>query len=63
MDKFKIVEKKNPLALHGLFMTYETAEKHLKITIPEYVRKGYFMDKTLRADDFVIAPIKHKGDL
>ena len=50
----KVVEKKNPLAVHGLFDTVERAEKHLRETIPVYVARGYFMDKTLRADNFEI---------
>ncbi len=53
--QYKIVEKKNPLALHGLFDSRERAERHLKETIPGYVAKGYFMDKTLTADCFEIA--------
>lgn len=51
---YKIVEKKNPLAVHGLFDRLPRAEKHLRETIPAYVAKGYFMDKTLTADDFTI---------
>jgi len=51
----KIVEKKNPLAVHGLFYSMEQAERHLREIIPEYVRRGYFMDKTLTPDDFTIA--------
>lgn len=54
---FKIVEKKNSLAVHGLFDTYESAEKHLIEIIPEYVAKGFFMNKTLKADDFEIKEI------
>ena len=51
---FKIVEKKNHNAVHGLFDYRERAEKHLTETIPQYVGKSYFMDKTLTADDFMI---------
>ena len=54
MDKFSIVEKANRLAVHGLFATRERAERHLKEVIPVYVERGYFMDKTLSADDFEI---------
>jgi len=54
MEKIKLVEKKNHLAVHGLFYSREKAEKHLRETIPEHVRKGYFMDKTLTADDFEV---------
>lgn len=51
---FKIVEKNNRLAVHGLFDTEDRAENHLQNVIPEYVAKSYFMDKTLTADDFEI---------
>jgi hypothetical protein len=51
---YKIVEKKNHLAVHGLFMSRESAERHLKEVIPEYCRKGYFMDKTLKPEDFEV---------
>lgn len=57
MHKFKIVEKKNPLAVHGYFLSKESAEKHLKETIPQYVKLGYFMDKTLKPNDFTIAEV------
>lgn len=51
---FKLVEKQNHLAVHGLFDSLERAERHLRETIPGYVACGYFMDKTLRADSFEI---------
>lgn len=54
MERFSIVEKKDHLAVHGLFYTRERAQKHLDERIPQYVAKGYFMDKTLKADDFEI---------
>ena len=56
MFGFKIIEKRNPLAVHGLFSSRERAERHLTVTIPEYCRKGYFMDKTLAPSDFEIQP-------
>ena len=46
--------KKNPLAVHGYFATRESAERHLAVTVPEYVERGYFMDKSLRAEDFEV---------
>lgn len=55
MAGYKIIEKENPLAVHGLFDSKERAERHLRDVIPEYVRRGYFMDKTLTADSFKIA--------
>lgn len=54
---WKIVEKKNRLACHGLFSSQKSAAKHLSDVIPDYVRRGYFMDKTLTAQDFeVVGP-------
>ena len=54
MERFKIVEKENPNAVHGYFYTRERAERHLEEIIPEYVAKGYFMDKTLKANSLEI---------
>lgn len=51
---WKIVEKNNPLAVHGHFDSLWRAERHLTKVIPEYVEKGYFMDNTLKAEDFEI---------
>ena len=51
---WKIVEKRNHLAVHQLHDTRESAEHSLARVIPEYVRLGYYMDKTLTADDFEI---------
>lgn len=52
--KYKIVEKKNPLAVHGLFDTLERAERHLNEVMPKYVKRGFFMDKTLTENCFEI---------
>ena len=52
--KFAIVEKKNHHAVHGYFDSYENAKNHLEKIIPEYVAKNYFMDKTLKPNDFMI---------
>lgn len=51
---FKLVEKKDHSALHALFDTRERADRHLREVIPDYVARGLFADKTLRADDFEI---------
>ena len=52
--KYAMIEKHNHLAIHGIFDSMERAERHLRETIPEYVRKSYFMDKSLKADSFEI---------
>jgi len=49
-----IVEKDNPLALHGLFDYYDRAERHIQEIIPVYVARGYYMDKSLTAESFMI---------
>jgi hypothetical protein len=54
MTTYKLREKRNPLALHGIFESRERAEHHLTKIIPIYVDKGFFSDKSLRADDFEI---------
>jgi hypothetical protein len=51
---FKLVEKKNHNAVHGLFDSRERAEFHLVNRIRLYVACGYFTDKTLRVDSFEI---------
>jgi len=51
---WKLVEKSNHLACHGRFDSLASATNHLEKTIPEYVRRRYFMDKTLTAESFEI---------
>lgn len=55
---YKLVERRNHLAVHGYFDSLERAEWHLQHNVPQYVARGYFMDKTLTADDFIILPRK-----
>lgn len=54
MNDFKLVEKRNHNAVHGIFDSRDRAERHLREVIPGYVARGYFMDKTLTADDFEV---------
>lgn len=56
--QYGLVEKKNRLHLHGIFESKERAEKHLKETIPLYVARGYFMDKSLKANSFKVVRLK-----
>jgi len=51
---FKIVEKANEKATHGIFDTEERAQNHLNNVIPSYCERGFFMDKTLTKDSFKI---------
>jgi hypothetical protein len=52
--KYIIIEKANPLRVHCICHTRERAQHWLDVKAPEYVAKGYFMDKTLTADSFTI---------
>lgn len=54
MAKYKMIEKKNPLAVHALFDSRAAAERHLERTVPQYCARGYFMDKSLTPADFAI---------
>lgn len=52
--KYAIVEKKNHLTMHALCCTRESAERFLREDIPDYVKKSFFTDKTLKADSFEV---------
>lgn len=60
MSGYRIIEKDNPLAVHALCSTYESALRWLTVNAPEYCAKGYFMDKTLTPDSFIIEAIPRK---
>lgn len=49
-----IRQKKDHLAIHGLFDSRDRADRHLRENTPEYVRRGYYTDKTLRTEDFEV---------
>ena len=55
-----IVEKQNRLAVHGHFDTLLRAKRHLVTVIPDYVKRGFFMNKTLNQDSFEIIGAKHE---
>ena len=52
--KYTVIEKANPLATDAVCDTLERAQRWIDVKAPEYVAKGYFMDKTLTADSFTI---------
>lgn len=56
--KYGIYEKKNKFALHMICDTKKRAEFHLANTIPEYVKKSYYSDKTLTVDSFEVREYK-----
>lgn len=54
--EYAIVEKRNRLAVHGIFDTRERAEAFIAGIIPLYVAHGLYVDKTLRKDSFEVIP-------
>jgi hypothetical protein len=52
---YKIIEKANPLAVHCICHSLESAKRWLAVNAVTYCNKGYFMDKTLTPDSFTIA--------
>lgn len=64
---YKIIEKGNRLHVHAHCCTALSAKRWIQVLAPEYVARGFFMDKTLTADSFEIeAPdgsILQTGDL
>ena len=55
---YKIVEKKNPLAVHVICDTEERAKAWIQEKSPVYCSKGYFIDKTLTPDSFMIVKVQ-----
>lgn len=51
---YLLVEKKNHLAVHGIFDSQHQAEQFLKKVVPLYVSKSYYIDKALTATDFEV---------
>lgn len=52
--EYRVVEKKNHNAIHAICLNEERANYWINVKCPEYVKKGYFMDKTLKADSFEV---------
>lgn len=59
--QYAIVEKSNPLAVHGICESLSSAEWFLANRVPEYVRLRYYTDKTLTAASFMIVPWPRKA--
>lgn len=51
---FKVVEKTNQNAVHALCDTFERAQHWIDVKAAEYARLGYFMDKTLKPENFMV---------
>lgn len=58
LKMYKVIEKKNPLAVHCLCDTLERAQYWINTLAPRYCQKGYFMDKTLTPNSFTITEKK-----
>lgn len=56
-QRWKIVEKKNPLAVHGYFDSKESADRMLREEYPARVARKAWDDKTLTLDDFEVVGI------
>lgn len=54
--KYKLVQKNDHLAVHALFDSEKSAKRFLLETVPVYIKRGYYMDKTLRPEDFEVIP-------
>ena len=53
-----MIEKKNKLAIHAIFDSKESGERFLHEVVPDYVRRGFYIDKTLTEKDFEIKEYK-----
>lgn len=51
---FKVVEKTNQNAVHALCDTLERAQHWIDVKAAHYARLGYFIDKTLKPESFMI---------
>jgi hypothetical protein len=54
MTTYRIVEKKNHLAVHAICHSEESAQHWLDVNAPENCARGYFTDKSLTPDSFEI---------
>lgn len=51
---WKIVEAKNPLAVHAHCHSLTGAKHWIEVLAPDYCARGLFMDKTLTPESFRI---------
>jgi len=52
--QWAMVEKADHHAVHALFVSKERGEQFLADAVPDYCRRGFYMDKTLTPDSFEI---------
>ena len=55
---YKIVEKKNDNAVHGLFDTKKRAERFILEVVPTYIARGLYSNKGLTKDCFKVVEDK-----
>lgn len=60
--KYHLVEKANHRALHGIFESKDSADRFLAETVPQYVARRLYSDKSLTAASFEVIPAKATGD-
>ena len=58
MSRYKVVLKANQNFVMALFSEEQAAKRYLSTTLPNYISKSYLMDKTLKAEDFEVIPVK-----
>lgn len=51
---YKLVEKRDPQAVHGLFSSKASALRFLAETVPDYCKRGFYSDKTLKPNSFKV---------
>lgn len=51
---WRVIEKDNPLAVHAVCDSRAGAERWVRELAPLYCARGYFANKALRPDSFVI---------
>lgn len=56
--QYAIYEANNPLALHAICSSLASARYWIDVLAPSYCKRGFFMDKTLTPDSFVIREYK-----
>jgi len=52
--QYAIYEVNDHLALHAICSSLESARHWIEVLAPSYCKRGFFMDKTLTPDSFVI---------
>lgn len=51
---FKVIEKDHPLHVHAICSSLASAQQWIAELAPQYCAKGYFMNKSLTPESFVV---------